>query len=348
MNFFSRTNALPVSVSAFLLTAGHLSSTPVPTPSAGDVFVGFRASDGDGSSVSYLVKIASDATFRSAAPGSSWDISNLGNIAADLTARYGANWHTRSDLYWGIFASRLSVNSSVYASRHRPNTNSTASGWPALGQTARNATAQTIVDVVLGLSGYGGSEATSNSPVATFQQNAAFDSSYNKQVGTAGTTDFGSLSQWSSIEASFGNGVDGAWLDLVRISSTGSAVLGTFSINAGGTIHFAAPPHYADTDTDGDGYKDAEELVAGTSATNLHSFPQAIISTTAGGIRIQSNAAAANQTYVVEYSASLEAGSWTAIATHPTGAEATPLDFIDGDPARRESGRGFYRIKFGL
>lgn len=344
MNFFHRT------VLAFtglaLAWSGSSTAAPVPVPASGDVFVGFRAADGEGAASSYLIKIGPDLTFRNAEEGAVFAVAGLGNIGADLAGAFGANWHSRNDLYWGIFASRLSVNSSVYASRARIN-GQPAEPWPALGQNSRNATAQTVIDVTLGLGGYDGSEATANSPVATFQLNSSSESSYSKQVATPGTSDFGSLSQWTSIEASFAQGAAGAALDFFRIGSTGSALVGTFTIDATGAIRFAAPSAASNQDSDQDGFADAIEALAGTNPANPNSFPQTIVTAVENGFRIQSNAAAANQTYRLEYSPSLGNGAWTVITTHETGAGAAVLDFVDTDAARRALGAGYYRVRYG-
>lgn len=343
---FSR--AALLAAAAVVLPVSFSHAAPVPSTVTGDVFLGFRASDGQGSSVSYLVKLGQDTTFRNAAQGSEFDVTGLGNIGADLTATYGAEWATRADLSWGIFASRVSANSSVYASRARATTGVIATAWPALPQTSRNATAQTIVDVQSSIGGYDGSEATANSSVATVQTNTSQDSSYFKQVATPGTTDFGSLSQWTSIEANFSGGTGGAALDFFRISSAGSSHIGTFTINAGGTVHFAAVPlPVSDADTDGDGFKDADEQLAGTSPTNAADFPRSIISFTSEGPRIESASAAANQTYTIEYTESPGTVAWAAIGTHTTGAGAAPVDFVDTNADRRAKARGFYRIRFG-
>lgn len=349
MNLTYRSNSLlSLIVSAAGLAAASTWAAPVPEPQPGDVFAGFRAEGGNGAAVSYLIKLGPDTLFRNAAEGAVIELNELGNVGADLTAVFGADWHTRVDLHWSVFASRVSVNSTVYASRARVE-GKPATPWPALGQNARNATAQSIVDVLYGIDGrgYKDSEATANSPVATIQANSTNDSSYYKQVATPGTTDFGTLSQWTRIEASFGDGPSGAALDFFRISSTGTSLVGTFTIDASGVIRFTAPSDSADQDTDKDGYSDAVEAAAGTDPNNPNSFPSVIVSVVENGIRLQSNAAAANQTYRLEYSPSLQNSSWQVISTHETGAGAAKLDFVDTDAARRSAGQGFYRIRYG-
>lgn len=221
---------------------GTLTAAVVPAPAVGDLFLAFRTSGGQGSSISYIIDIGSDLTYRNATPGSTITVTGLGDVGADLTAAYGISWSSRSDLYWGIFGARQGVSSTVYASSEQDAVGSSATAWPSLSQTARNATATSIIDVVSGIGGYTSSEATVNNPVGTLQLNSGSESSYFKQVATAGTTDFGSLSQWSSIEGGFGGGTAGTALDLFRISGTQSANLGTFTIGGNGGLSFTAVP----------------------------------------------------------------------------------------------------------
>lgn len=212
----------------------------VTAPAAGDLFLAFRATGGQGASLSYIVNIGSDLTYRNAAPGSSFTIAGIGDIGADLLATYGNTWSTRSDLFWGVFGARQAVSSTVYASREQDPAGTASTAWSPLTQTARNSTATSIIDVVSGIGGYTGSTSTDNSPVGILQTNSSSESSYNKQVSTAGTTDFGSLSQWSSIEGDFGSGAAGTALDLYRIAGTQASNLGTFTIGDTGALTFTA------------------------------------------------------------------------------------------------------------
>ena len=75
----------------------------VPNPASGDIFIGFRASDGEGASTSYLVKVATYSQLSAVSVGSSISLTGLGNIASDLSATYGASWSTRANLHWGAF-----------------------------------------------------------------------------------------------------------------------------------------------------------------------------------------------------------------------------------------------------
>lgn len=346
MNFsqnFFRSIPLVAAVFATAVLAPAALGAPVPNPAPGDVFAGFRASDGLGASTSYLVKLGTDTSFRSATPGTSFVVTGLGNITADLVANYGANWHTRSDLQWGIFAVRNGVSPVVYGSRGRAVVNTIATAWPLLTSTNRGVVAGAITSVLEEVGGYKGTESTANSAVAILQTNFGGAASYNFQVGTAGTSDFSSVSQWTNIEASFVAGPSGAVLDLFRISSAVSHV-GSFSISSAGIITFTAPPPAGNVDTDGDGFSDAAEAAAGTSPTDPNSYFRSSVTPVANGYRVQTPLAAANRTYNIEYSETLAAGSWIVIAQHTSGASAAPVDFTDTNPVRLSKPRSFYRV----
>lgn len=243
---FSRPSSLTASIVSASLLAGIITAraATVATPAPGDLLLAFRAAGGQGASVSYLVNIGSDLTFRNATPGITFTVST-GDIASDLASAYGSSWSSRTDLYWSVFGARQSVSSSLYATREQLPAGSASSPWPALNQTARNATATSVIDVISGLGGFTGSNASPNNPNATFQTNSASSSSYAQQVATAGTTDFGSLSQWTGIEGSFSSGLAGSALDLYRIGSTGTSTLGTFSLSAPGSLSFTPVPEPA-------------------------------------------------------------------------------------------------------
>jgi hypothetical protein len=233
---------------AFFTLAGSafatatLSAATVVNPSSGDVILGFRASGGQGSSTSYLVDLGQASPFVNATPGTTITLGSIGDTGADLLATYGSGWSNRSDLFWGVFGRTTSASPTLYASEQRTDINSQSTSLPALDQTARSSTSSAISSVLTGTNGFRGSTATVNSTVATLQNNFSGAASYNYQVATAGTTDFGSLSQWGSIEGTFGNGASGTALDLYRINSTGTQYLGDFTINSSGALSFTAVP----------------------------------------------------------------------------------------------------------
>ena len=340
---------LTITLTGLLLSALAGMAATVPDPVSGDVFLAFRASGGDGADQSYIVKLGQGSVFSGAAAGSSFTLtSTIGNIGADLTATYGASWYNRADIFWGIFGATDTVNPTVYASQERTDVSSQTTPWAQLTQGARSAIKTEILSVTSGIGGYRTSTATLNSSVGTFQANAGQASSYNYQV-TNGATDFGSQSQWSSIEGDFGGGVAATALDLYRLRSTSPTVsyLGKFTISTAGIVTFtavpAAPP--SNTDTDGDGQTDTQETAAGTSPTNGSDFFRVqSVQPTANNITVRFNSAP-NRVYDIEYSETLAAGTWQVVGTHTAGASGTLVEFLDTDAVRRSKPNGFYRIK---
>ncbi|BCU79486.1 hypothetical protein [Luteolibacter sp. LG18] len=318
----------------------------VPDPVTGDVFLAFRASDGQGAATSYLVKLGVDTQFTLAATNSSFDVANLGDLGEDLKATYGDEWNTRADLFWGIFSFRPNNgNPIVYGSRERTQLNVRSTAWAALASNARTTTANNISPVIQGIGGYKSRLSTDNSLVATFQTNSADASSYNKQVATAGTSDFGSLSQWSSIEGSFANGASGTILDLHRIAASGVTTVGSFSINSSGTVHFTnVVPSAPSSDTDGDGITDDNETLAGTNPNDASDFFRLQSVAPAGdGVHVNFNVIS-SRTYTVEYSQTLATGSWQTVGTYASTGVALHT-FLDTDVVRRARPTGFYRVR---
>ena len=235
MKFSSNIHYLGSAVLAALLATASARAAVVVNPQNNDIFLGFRASDNVGSTTSYLINLGQYSLFRDTTPGASISLNGIGDIGADLTAIFGANWNTRGDVFWGIFGVSNTANPVLYASRE-----DTEAAWPALDAFSRNTTASSIVSVLQGVNGYQGRDSTGNSTFAVTQTNTTNSSSYNKQVATPGTNDFGSLSEWTSIEGDFGGGTAGTTLDLYRISSTGVTTPGSFSINNAGLVSFTA------------------------------------------------------------------------------------------------------------
>lgn len=329
-------------VVAALLSSLFARAATVPDPVSGDLYLAFRASGGDGASDSYIVKLGQDTPFRTASAGSSFAVSGLGAINLDLESKYGTSWHTRSDLHWAVFGVRPSASPILYASRARIPVGTNATPWSALEQLSRSGTASQITSVLESIGGYKGLQATENSSVSAFQVNVTQNSSYNFQVATPGTDDFGSLSTWSTIEGNFGAGASGTALDLFRIAGSGVTRVGKFSISSAGTVTFTAPAA-ANVDTDNDGFLDSEEAVAGTNPNDASSFFKAIIASTPTGAGI-SFATIPARTYSISYSQDLTSNSWSTIHTFSSAVTPETVQFIDTDPVRKARSKGFYRV----
>lgn len=235
-----RSSLYTLGAAVLLALQPTVNAATVTAPAEGDIFLGFRASGGTGANSSYLVKVANGATLSQQAANTT---QSLATIGADLAAVYGANWNTRSDLYWGFFGAFNSANPTVYASRAQLPFGTPAAEFNVLQANARTATKNQIISV---RADYATLQATANHPAAAVQNNAARSNSYNYQI-TGGTTSFGSLSQWSNIEDNFGATASGTALDLFRLSGSatqGDLVkrLGTFSITTAGAVSFTAAP----------------------------------------------------------------------------------------------------------
>jgi len=338
---FIKFRLAPALLAGLALPIVSLSAALVPNPVSGDLILGFRASGGTGGSNAYLLKLGKDTDAVFTASGT---LTSVGNVGADLVAKYGAGWKTRDDLYWGIFGVRgLSSIPILYASRERNPVSTPAVSWAPLAYNERTSAGNRINSVLSGIGGYRLSTATVNSTVGTFQSNSGQEASYNFEVATAGTADFGSLSQWRSIEGSFVSGTAGTALDLFKLTGDGdvgknpTTLFGTFTINDSGVIQFTLPP-VSNVDTDGDGFLDSEEAVAGTSPTNPADFfkVQSVVygpsNTTVAFNSIPA------RTYKIYYSQDLSTGSWTLIATLSSGP------YSDTDTVRRARPKGFYKV----
>ena len=216
-----------IAVTAFALGGITAQAQLVNDWVANDLLIGFRASGGTGSSDSYLVNIGTAANYNT--NKTSFTLS-LGGIGTDLAAKYGSDWYTRSDLFWGIFGTTTSAAPTLYSSVARSDSNAQSTPPPSVTDpNNRSGTASQITSVT---SAFNGLSATANSTNAAFQPNTASPSSYNYQVTQSGT-DFGSISQWNNIQGNLNQ-----ILDLYGQNNSGTFWRGGFSLNNSGTIAF--------------------------------------------------------------------------------------------------------------
>ncbi len=331
-------------IAGLALAADMASATAVPAPANGDLYLAFRASGGDGAAESYIVKLGSKTTFLTAPLGTTFTLSGLGDVGSDLTAKYGAAWSSRGDLYWGIFGLVSGVSPKLYSSRPRNPITTIASAWPTLDTISLNTTSSQINSVLNGNYGYRVLDSTTHSSVAAFQTNTANTSSYYYQVATPGTTDFGSTSGWASIEGNFASGTSGTVLDLFQIASAGVTRVGNFSISDAGALLFTALPALAPVDSDGDGVSDANEILAGTNPNDSSDFLRIqALTRTADGTGVSFKTIPA-RTYLIYYTQDLSAASWQLIATIAGGATAATIQYVDTDPVRVAKPTGFYKV----
>jgi len=63
----------------------------------GDLILGFQATSGIGSDKNVFLNLGSGTSYRD-----NPNVGAIGNIGATLTLAFGANWYSRSDLYFGV------------------------------------------------------------------------------------------------------------------------------------------------------------------------------------------------------------------------------------------------------
>lgn len=233
---FQRTTLLTLGALA-LMALQPIAGATVTAPADGTIFLGVRASGEPGAGVSVIINVGADSVFRSAAAGANLSVVNAN---AELTQAFGANWKNRNDLNWALFGARNQTNAVTYGSRAQSPVGRPASPFGAQDLTQRVATKNQIISVV---EAYKLLDQFNGNPNAALQTNGSNTGSYNFQVATAGTSDFGSLSGWTSIEGNFAAGVTGTALDLFRYAGSTSVPevekLGTFEFSDSGALSFS-------------------------------------------------------------------------------------------------------------
>jgi hypothetical protein len=232
-----------LAIAGSLVVAG---SAHAVTYSNGDLFLGFRATGGTGSSFDYLVDIGQASIYRDAT--SSFVLNNatginIGNIGADLTAIFGSDWATRSDLFWGVVgtvspAIGTDPINTEYASKGETTFGTVETSW-----NRRSNSQQGSANTAIGLTGLAGAfvnySSTANSTRAA-QQGTGDANSWYSYVSQS--TSFGG-SYNSALEGSSLTGLGNSALDLFRMQSSSTAnlpgtYLGKFTTDSSGNITF--------------------------------------------------------------------------------------------------------------
>jgi hypothetical protein len=225
--------------------AAMSASSRAATITAGnsDLFLAFRET---ASSTAYIVKIGTVSQYNAGGAFATGSTQlSLGNIGTDLQNTFGLSWFSSSDVSWGVFGFSNVSNPSLYSSVARTSPGTTAAGFN--GPTTledRQGTQGNIGNVV---SWVNGKTSTANSNVGVVQSGVSGLASYYNEVSVQGSSDFGTTSNWTSIEGSFGGGSANAVLDLYRypndivFGGTGAITnLGKFTITDAGAVTFTA------------------------------------------------------------------------------------------------------------
>ncbi|MBL9145888.1 MAG: hypothetical protein JNM99_19570 [Verrucomicrobiaceae bacterium] len=246
------------SMSLLALFAGVACIAPAAhaaTSAEGDLFLGFRATGGTGATKNVVINLGSYSQFTS---GSAPTTLSLGTVGADLTAIYGANWNTRSDLFWGIAGSTSAFTTmgvepakTLFATRGRP-----APATPAIPWTRQSSTAQgTTVSKITSMMGAFNVSTASGGASNGVQQNKSDTNSWGSfqtggTVANSGPAPGIAFATWNATVDTTPAGT----LDLFRLrpatasapAGTNGDNLGSFSIATSGVVTFTpGQPFYA-------------------------------------------------------------------------------------------------------
>jgi len=230
-----------------LLIAGQ-SARATLSYNAGDLFLGFRATDGQGANKDYLIDIGQASLY---APGSgtfNLNVTGVTGLAADLSSNslFGSQWNTLRDddsvVTWAVFGTTYTGGGAftspvLYVTQQRDQSNTSIQSDPWLGRA--NGASITTAGKFQQVAGYykDFGVATANDPKGTIQD-ATNSSSYG--AFTSGTADF---SVWSTIQGDFASGTSNSVLDLYLINPVNgqqSIYQGSFRINDSGAVTYSA------------------------------------------------------------------------------------------------------------
>ncbi len=139
----------------------------------GDLILGFRAGGGTGAGLNLDVDLGSISNFYGATPGSQFSLPQL--AVQDLVNTYGANWGSRTDLFWGAAATDGNAQAD-------PNGKLASTIWatgvpgnavPSVGSSGLQQPAATKIGLLYqgGVSSLNGATATANSSAAATVDN---------------------------------------------------------------------------------------------------------------------------------------------------------------------------------
>lgn len=227
--------------------------TTVTSPTLGQLFLGFRASDGTGATKNYLVKLGSASNFTNGT--SIVAFGSDGSIAKDLADLFGADWSTRSDVYWSVSGTTGSFQSlgglpakTLFASiaEATPGTFET-NLWKRASSTAQGIVTSKMNSLS---TAFASSSVSPNNALGVIQNQTDSNSYGSFQKGgtlaNSGPSPGISFAYFNpSIEANFQAGAANSILDLVQIEpgsgeSIGAAgsLLGRFKISSSGVVTF--------------------------------------------------------------------------------------------------------------
>ncbi|HVU24849.1 MAG TPA: immunoglobulin domain-containing protein [Opitutus sp.] len=212
-----------------------------------DLVLGFRATSGTGQTLNLEVNLGSVALYTHPS-GSPMTIARLS--AADLSSTYGANWNSRSDLFWGVIGSSGRTGSggpdgqslvTLWASRPETTVGTQSAAFNRGSRNAQSFASSVVESVYRAAPGsLDGATSTGNSSYSA-KINATLTGSFTVQdTNTAGVS-------FGFFNPTIDNGVvSSGWAvsDLYELQpGSGTATyIGSFGLSSDGTLKFATSP----------------------------------------------------------------------------------------------------------
>jgi hypothetical protein len=210
------------------------------TSATGELVLGFQATGGFGAASNLEVDLGSYSSYSTAFGNSQTFV--VAELGADLTATYGADWNTRTDITWSFAGTLGTTTRQVYISKVESivGTQST----PQLTSTFSNGDlANSAGNIGYGTSGLNGKSSTTNSDLV-----AIIDASNGLSYSTSYGSDGKAYAIFEKVDVSnttLLSGADYAVSDLYKlsanVSNTNKSVTytGSFALDANGTLTYS-------------------------------------------------------------------------------------------------------------
>ncbi len=138
---------------AFGIAAAATATTHATLPHTdGDVFIGFRATSGQGQLKDILINAGPVSQFIGAGAPITVDLGP--NAAADLSREFGSNWHSRPEVRWSVSGMQFSAgtsglrNRTLFASRREVKPGEQSVGWDTGSTNAHNGVCSSTIAVM--------------------------------------------------------------------------------------------------------------------------------------------------------------------------------------------------------
>ncbi len=294
---------------------------------AGDVFLGFRASGGTGASKDYLVNLGQASQFTGAAGPITVDVG--GGISADLSATFGAGWATRADLFWSVSGSPsnvVTVGSDVaktlYATKAQASVGTlNTTGWLRQGSTTQGSASSKMLGMAQAYALTAGvpNNSTANSTKAIIQNKTDANSFASYQPGGT-TTNSGPTPgiSYAYFNPTVEGSPSGSVLEFYRLvpgtSGSPGELIGLFALSDGGALTFV-PANGSTTAGTGDA---TVQIQLGSYSVNEAGGSVTVKAVRGGNL---------SNSFTVDY----QTTSGTAVdGTDFTGTSTTPVSFVAG------------------